>query len=252
MKTFKEFLNESQTFDFDNSKNMILKYIQKVRKNEKLTDADNPFYNIIVGNVSFTNLFDDDTKNKWKDYFSNKMFDTDGVWSQRNFNQGLERKSGKDRTFNYYITVDKDKNNILLFWNKLGELDKKLQEFSNSKKTPISYKTHRLLDAFVTHNDSLKVYYYDDTLKGDIENIVKEWLKSGNIKFTERTHGHGVDIKGEGGGSFGQVLANVVGEQLKNLIQQHKDKYTDEQYFEWIKKYMPDIIKKVKTKEDMK
>lgn len=127
------FINESQTFNFDKYKREIFRFIDKIKSDEKLSEFDNPFYNIIAGDVKFTNLFNDNIKNKWKEYFTSSNFVTDGVWSQRNFNKNIYRKTGENRTLNYYITIDKDENNILKFWNSLGTLDKMLSDLSNNK-----------------------------------------------------------------------------------------------------------------------
>jgi hypothetical protein len=243
-------LKEEQKFDFDSNKSQIIGYINKILKGEKLNSVDNPFYNIIVGNpkvgaaekIGFTR----DIKAKWKDYFSDKMFNTDGVWSQRDFGSAFKKETGDGKTYNYYITIKKDPGNIMLYWKSLGDLDKKLKNFSDTEQTPIKYKTHRLLDAFVDHNDSLKVYYYNPNYKKNIEDIVKEWVSSNGINQSNRTHNHGVDIKGENGGSYGQILANKVGEIIKQTIDKYKNKYTAEQYYEWIKKHMADIIKNIK------
>lgn len=179
------FINEEQVFNFDSKKNEIIKFIDKIKRGEKISEFDSPFYKIIAGDpkVGSANKigFDDSIKNQWKEYFTNKSFVTDGVWSQRNFNQSLPRQTGNQRTLNYYITIAKDKQNILKFWNSLGDLDKQLGALSNNKQSPISYKTHRLLDAFVDHNDSLKIYYYDSNLKTEIENIVKQWISNNGI-----------------------------------------------------------------------
>lgn len=246
-KEIDSFINESQTFNFDKYKKEIFKFIDKIKSGENLTEFDNPFYSIIAGDVKFTNLFDNNIKNKWKEYFTSKSFITDGVWSQRNFNKNIQRKTGENRTLNYYITIDKDENNILKFWNSLGLLDKMLSDLSNSKQEPISYKTHRLLDAFITHNDSLKIYYYNPNLKTDIENIVNSWLNKSNVKKSDRTHTFGVDVKGSG--SYGQILSNTIGKQFIDLVKKYGDKYSNEQYYEWIKKYMPTLIQNIKPKE---
>jgi len=250
-----EKINEEQKFDFERQKPLILKFIQKIKKGEKVTDFDNPFYKIVVGDVggslgSHANIgFTKEQNNQWKQYFSSNVFDTDGVWSQRNLNRNFPSKSG-DRTYNYYITIEKDKNNILKFWSKLSDLDNKLKELSNKTQSPISYKTHRLLDAFIAHNDSLKVYYYDSNLKQDIENVVKQWLSNNGIKQGSRTHYHGVDKPDSSGEkkSFGQLLSYEIAKQLEDNIKKNPN-YTDEQWYDWIKKYTPDIIKRIQIKE---
>lgn len=248
--TIRDFLNENQQFDFDSSKNEILKFINKIINKEKLGECDSPFYKIIVGDPKVGDSerygFTLEEKNKWKEYFSTKWFNTDGVWSQRSFNTNIDRKTGKNRTLNYYITIDKNKDNIMLFWNKLVDLDNRLSKLSNDKKTPISYKTHRLLDAFVTHNDSLKIYFYDETIKSEVFKTVNEWINMNKIKTSNRTHSQGVDIK-DGGGSFGQILSKHIDKSLIDLIEKNGNKYTDVQYFEWVKKYLPNLIKQVKV-----
>ena len=244
-------LSESQNFDFEKHKFLILRFIQKVKNDEKLAEHDNPFYKLIAGDVggsvgSYKNLgFSQEESKQWKNYFSLNVFDTNGVWSQRNINGNLPRKSG-DRTYNYYISITKNKNNILKFWNKLGQLDVELQKLSNNTKIPISYKTHSILDAFLAHNDSLKIYYYAAHLKPQIENIVKEWLNTNGISQGDRTHYHGVDkpdITGKKR-SFGEILSNVVADQLIDAIKQNPN-VEDEKWFEWIKKYTPSIIRKI-------
>lgn len=244
-------LLEEQKFDFDSNKKEILKFINKIMNGEKVNSFDSPFYNVIVGTPKVGDSskygLDDNFKKTWKDYLSTQYFDTDGVWSQRNFNKNIPRKTGNNRTLNYYITIKKDRENIIKFLNNLSKLDKELSNLSETNKEPISYKTHRLLDAFVSHNDSLKVYYYNESLKSDIVSIVDKWLNDNNIIKSDRTHEHGVDLK-DGGGSFGQILANKIDDSLINTINTYKNKYTDQQYYEWIKKYLPEIIKKVKVK----
>lgn len=246
-------ISESQTFDFERHKPMILKFIQKIRNNQQITQYDNPFYKLIVGDVggsvgAHSNAgFTKEQSDQWKNYFSSNVFDTDGVWSQRNINKNLPRKSG-DRTYNYYVSITKDKNNIFKFWNKLTQLDAELSKLSNDAQIPISYKTHRLLDAFLSHNDSLKIYYYDPQLKPKIENIVKQWLNINGISQGNRTHYHGVDKPDASGKkiSFGQLIADELAKKLQNSIIQNPT-FSDEQWFEWVKKYTPSIIQKIQV-----
>jgi hypothetical protein len=240
-------LMESQKFDFETNKKSVINFIEKCKENKPIHHFDNPFYTIITGNRSFSNLFTDDIKKKWNTFFKNKSFITDGVWSQRRFN--TQYKKNPDRTYNYYITIDKDVNNILLFINKLGLLDKALSDLSNSSKQQIAYKTHTILDMMVNHNDSLKIYYYEPSIKQSIEDVVKNWVIDNNIKLSNRTHTHGVDAvinKGEDKKSFGEILADTVGNQFKLFIEKYGKNYTSEQYYNWIKNNMGIIIKNVK------
>ena len=252
-KNKSDIISESQNFDFERHKSMIMSFIQKIKSNKTLTEYDNPFYKLIVGDVGGSvgahrnTGFTQEQSDQWKNYFSSNVFDTDGVWSQRNLNKNSPRKSG-DRTYNYYISIAKDKNNIIKFWSKLGQLDAAISKLSNDTRVPISYKTHRLLDAFLAHNDSLKVYYYDAQLKPQIESIVKDWLNSNGIIQGDRTHYHGVDKPDASGKklSFGQILSNQVAQQLINAIKQNPN-VEDEKWFEWVKKYTPEIIRKIQV-----
>lgn len=257
MKYLKNFLLfESQIFNFHSSKNAIIGIIKKIKKGEKLLEPD---YNIIYHLLrnpgdkdSHLRLgFIDNDSKLWKSYFSNnKVFNSNGVWSQRDFNSNLKaelkNKSG-NRTYNYYLTVEKTKENILKFWHRLPDLDNRLKELSDTKKTPISYKLHTLLPALINDNDSFKIYYYDYSLKTDIENIVKKWIKDNEIKVSDRTHTHGVDISGN---SYGEILTKTIVNSLIDIVKKWGNKHTDEQYYEWLEKHTPDIIKSVKLKED--
>jgi len=241
-------LNETQKFSFDTNKEQIIKFINKVKKGEQLHQFDNPFYSVITGERKFTNLFSDDIKKKWRDFFFSNSFNSDGVWSERRFNSKLKRNSGNDRTYNYYITIDKDSKNIQKFLSNLNKLDSKLQELSNNIKQPIAYKTHTILDMMVNHNDSLKIYFYDGKIKDNIENIVKEWVIENNIALSNRSHTFGVDMKVDGEKtSYGDILSKIVAKQFEELIKKYGNKYSTDSYYDWIKNNMANIIKNVKV-----
>lgn len=241
-------LVEAQQFDLDSKKVLIFKFIDMVRAGKKLGEYDNPFYKIIAGDPKVTTQYSQEQKNGWKNYFSQKPFYTDGVWSQIEINPNFEKPTKSEgRTLNRYVTVNNDKENVAKFFKGLGVLNKYLNQISNQYQSPIAYKTHRLLDAFITHNDSLKVYFYDPKLKEPIDNAIKQWAQTTGIELGERSHEFGVDIKGQS--SYGMILSRKVGDAFANLIKQYGDKYTNEQYFLWIKKYLPNIIKQYKPKE---
>jgi len=241
-------LIESQTFNFNRNKGEILRVIKKIRSGESL--ANNPFYTILrntYGSVGVhkTMGFEDDAPQKWKKFFKSEFFNSDGVWSQRNFNPSKKvKQDGKSYTF--YITVDcTDKNNVVRFVNSIMKLDKSLKQFSDDKGVAITYKTHAILDAFLVDNDSLKVYYYDPSFKSDIENIVRKWTRDNNITVGNRSHEHGIDI--EGRGSYGQIISNEILKQFINVIKSHPNR-SDEEYYQWIVKHFVDIIKSVNIK----
>lgn len=250
-KTVRKLLEENQEFNLDGRKNDIISYITCLieSQQEPSRTCISPIYGILTGNHKMgANKelgFPAGSDKKWKDFFSSSNFVSDGIWSQKNFMGNLGKKTGEKLTLNYYVTIKKEKNNIVLFVNKLSDLDKRLAEFSNKKQARISYKTHTILDAFITHNDSLKVFYYDKSIKNDIEKIVNDWIRENNIGIGSRKYSHGFDTKSDSGDkqSFGMILQNNIEKQLTNLIKQNGTKYTSETYFQWLKKNWDILVK---------
>jgi len=254
IKGFNQFITESQVFRFDEYKPQIINIISRMKGGEDILDVDRgSIYSLItnknarIGDSKKVGFTLDDC-NKWKDYFRSSYWITNGVWSQKDFNPQLTRKLGPDKTLNYYVTIVKDRENIIKFGKSLMDLSKRLSDLSNQSKSPISYKTHTILDVFVTHNDSLKVFYYDSDLKDSIERVVNEWIKSNGLKVSDRTHYHGADVRKDGGDkeSWGQILATMVLDELVKVVKQYGNKHTDEQYYEWFKGWMPKLIKNIK------
>lgn len=247
MIKLKDLLIEAQTFNFNRNKGEILRLIKKVKSGESLTQYDNPFYTIIRNDIESVGVhktmgFKDDAPQIWKNFFFNKFFNTDGVWSQRDFNSSKKVKQD-GKTYNFYITVETDKNNVQRFINSYINLDNSLKKYSDDKGVAISYKTHTILDAFLVDNDSLKVYYWDPSLKSDIENIVKKWASDNKITVGNRSHEHGIDI--EGRGSYGVIISTEVLKQFINVIKKHPN-HSDEDYYQWILKHFVEIIKSIK------
>jgi hypothetical protein len=254
MIKLKNLLLETQTFNFNKSKSQIMQLIKKVKTGEAITKSDNPFYTILrndyLGNVGThkTMGFRDDAPKQWKKFFSSSFFNWDGVWSQRSFNSNKRvKKDGK--TYNFYITVDRsDKENVARFANNYLKLDDSLKKLADTKGVAISYKTHAILDVFLTDNDSLKVYYYDSTdpsLKSEIENTVRKWANDNNVKLGNRSHEHGIDI--EGRGSYGQILSEEILNVFINVVKNNPN-HTDEEYYQWLVKHFVDIIRSIKVK----
>ena len=244
-------LAEEQQFNFDKYRDSILKLIDQIKAG-KQDIYSSTLYNLIVNSPEVGAAvrigLPPQYSKVWKEYFNNAAFNSDGVWSQRDFNAKLPRKSGQDRTYNYYLTVTKTPNNIGKFFKYLTYLDIALKALSDHKQSPISYKTHAILDSFVDHNDSLKVYYYDPALRGDVENVVQDWVKNYNVETGSRTHTHGVDIKTPGAGSFGMILEKHVMKSLEDIIKKHGPQYASHQYYDWLKKNLPALIDQVKVK----
>lgn len=255
-------LSESQKFDFDFYKKRLKTIIgyavnQKITEQAVLKHFQQIFYSIIRNDTIHridahkTLGFLDFQVQNWNKYFSSNAWETSGPWSQRNFNQTFQRKSGKDKTYNYYITLEKSKDNIMKFWNFLPRLDRALKELSDTEQSPISYKTHKHLDYIVVDNDSLKVFYYDSNLKLKIDNIIKTWAATNKIKLAPRSHAHGVDIRfnpNEDKLSFGEIASKEIAKLFFKVITQHKNKYTENQYLEWIQKHFFEILSKIDIK----
>jgi len=263
MIKLKDLLVEAQTFNFNKSKNKIMRLIKKVKAGETIHNnykendmgfnMDNPFYTILRndhwGNVGIhkTMGLSDDAPNQWRKFFVSKFFGAGDlpVWSQRDFN--LHKRVKKDgKTYNYYITVDtSDKYNVARFANNILKLDNSLKQLADTKDVAIRWKTHGILDEFLTDNDSLKVYYYDPSLKSDVENIVKQWARDNSINLGDRSHTHGIDIEDKG--SYGIIIAQEMLNVFVDTIKKHPN-HSDEEYYQWIVKNFVDIIKSIKVK----
>jgi hypothetical protein len=248
-------LTEAQVFDWPNAKNSIMSFI-KDRLSGKEKDTSrlyNKLYELItnqvmgsIGSAQSLGFTDEEAKNL-KDWLSQPPFlQNESSWAQINFNSNLPKKTDDD--YNYYVTIAKDKDNIKLFYRSYSKLFEILKKLSDEKRTPISFKTHRVLNNFIKHNDSLKIYYNDPALKNDVENAVKEWLRVSGVKTATRTHDHGVDRIGPTGEkrSYGQMLANTLTKVYVDQIDKTGNKFTPEQYYEWIKSNFENSIRTTK------
>lgn len=245
-------LVEDQRFDFAGNRGAIISLVKVIQNNGTINWQHNPFYELIVGSGRAGDAesrgLSKEFSSQWRSYFSSVPFNSDGgssPWSQMDINPEFVRKSGSDRTYNYYITVSKDVKNVQVFYLNYYKLASYLKPVSDQNQSPISYKTHRLLDNFIGHNDSLKVYYYDADLKGAVVDAVNRWLQDSGIKTGSRTHQHGVDIKGSGGGSFGQILSQKITKQFVDLVRKHGDQYSPEQYYQWVVQNLEGMIKRI-------
>jgi len=259
IKSYKIF-ERGQVFDYDTKRSSIIQYIKDVKQDKDPFLPVNLFYGLIRGESKIDTAnklgFTDEQKQKWKESLKRRPFISDGVWSQIDYNSQLKfemrKKIGREIDYNYYITLIKEKENIIKFGQSLNDLNQRLHKFSYEIKTPISFKTHTLLDCICGDNDSLKIYYYDLNLKDDIDGIVQEWIKFNDIKIAQRTHTHGVDVRkgNEDKKSWGIIVSTLVDENFRKVIRENGNKYTDEQYFEWFKKWFPNFIQKINFKID--
>ena len=261
--TFKAFykqINESFVQDFNNNKRVVLQLIQRYRDgNEAERDSTvlTPLYNIIVNGQSTDAsqtiaVFGKTFVDGWKTYLSTSPWVSDGgPWAQINIGEGYTRKQTKVN-YNYYISVDKDKANVVRFLKSLYKLATAINDLCNKLHAPIAFKTHRYLATFISHNDSLKVYYRDPSQRNDVQAVIQKWLADNNIQTVTRTHNHGVDLKSDGASdgiskSYGELIAIGLAKSLYDVMKRTNMKHTDDQYFEWFKKYAPDIIKNIKV-----
>lgn len=258
-------LSETQQFNFAPVKSKLEKLVADLAKDASNSSAQKDIasviYDVIVNDVDIAKVgkakqagFDDSAVKAWNSYFSGKFFNTGGggPWAQVDINANIPRKTGQDRTLNYYITVERTKENIANFLKSFNSLISKIRDFSNDKQTPISFKTHRHLDYFMSHNDSLKFYYYDPSVEKDLVAVVKKWLSDSGIKTGQRTHEFGVDKTAQGASqksSFGQLLSDHVSKQFIATIVKHGDNYSVEQYIQWLQTHMPTLIKQVSVQK---
>ena len=259
-----DLIRENQVLKWEDSKDQLLRHIKGIRTSTN-TGTFHPLEDTIyfllregdivtfdaIRQLGFTKAEED----KWQQIFHSSLFTVSNDWSQVNFISNSQKAAGKGITLNYYITVVKTKDNVLNFVKSILDLNKVLKELSDRYKSTVAWKTHNKLYMFLKDNDSLKVYYFDAAMKQDVENTVKDWAKRNNIQLGTRTHSHGFDSNAPitiGGktykGSYGQILAKIIADQLIDVIEKNKDKYTDEQYFQWLKIETPKIIKSIQIK----
>jgi len=255
LKSYNVLFESGQVFDYEVAKPQILSYIRLIKDGKEPFSSVIMIYSIIRGESKIDTAnklgFTNEQKEKWKESLKTSPFRSDGVWSQIDYNPHLKssirNQSGKDITYNYYVSIIRNKENIIRFGSSLNGLNQRLHNLSYEKNSPISFKTHTLLDLMCGDNDSLKVFYYELRLKDDIENTVKDWITSNGIYVSERTHYHGVDYRKEGEDkkSWGIIISSIVEENFRKTIIQNGNKYTDEQYFEWFKNWLPNQIRNI-------
>jgi hypothetical protein len=263
-------LTEAQVFDWANAKDSIIKYADAKIDGKPFpgnyepatyNDLAHILYTIItntqfnrnnVGATKRLGFTDGEIKmlrGEAESLIKSMGLIDNGPWAEEKINSGKYPKQSTDKTYNYYVTIAKDKDNIILLYQNLTKLHDILNKISEEKKTPLAWKTcFKLLDVLIMHNDSLKVYYYDPALRGTIENAVKEWIRVSGVKTAPRTHVHGVDAKKTKDGklSAGQLLARHAAIYYDAGIDKLKKTITPEKFYEWIKSTFEDIIRTTK------
>jgi hypothetical protein len=242
-----------QTFNFSTAKTDIVNRIARSLKAGQPIDVKDNIYGVLRNNNSIANTLVDQlgyTRAEKLAYSSalQKWPKSNFGWAQKDFGPAKavgQGSSAGGRTENFYATITKDRANLDKFMKSFPDLDRRIQQLAQQTGQPISYKTNASLTGLAGDNDNLKLFYYDPKLKPQIEATVKQWLQANGIQTGARTHVHGADI---GANSFGQLVTNHVNDSLNNLVKQYGNKYTPEQYYEWLGTNFKTLIGQVSVK----
>ena len=259
IKKFNKF-NESLTVDMPQSvRTKFLYYIKQCidlsKKNQPQMDLSKLIYNIIIrSNFEDYNVPDlqsyydskipkdvkeflNKNKTNWYNHL-NKIKDNsdpEEVWRGFDINRTKEKRTNYN-TYNFYYTLELTAENLKNFINNIHILKYDLQVFSEKNgKIPLAFKTMARLDDLINQKDHLKVYYYDSKYKEELRKVIKDWFTKSNIKTTQRKYEDGMDsTRGTKKDSWGSNLSEKMAEEFKKLIEQHKDKFTPEDYLNWL------------------
>lgn len=241
-----------QTFNFAADKPAIVNRIAQAIKTGQPIDIKDPVYSVLrnrnaagakmVDQLGYTAAEKATYKSALDNWPSNNS-----AWAQKNFGPA-KTATGQagDRTYNHYSTITKDRANLDQFIKSFPDLDQRIQQLAQQTGQRISYKTNANLTALAADNDNLKFFYYDSRLKPQIEATVLQWLQANRISTGTRSHTHGVDLKGQG--SYGQIIVKHVNDALNNTVSQHGNKYTPEQYYQWLGTNFKTLIAQVTVK----
>lgn len=176
----------------------------------------------------------EEIKKKWKHLSSIKTLSVFTKWVGN-----MEKYPGDDKvngeTYNRYFSIDSTSlENVNSYINNLYKLHNSLKALSKELEKTILWKTHDSFDGFIKDHDSLKIYWYDNDekldLNGKIKKLVENWLIDNNIKTIKRKHNRGVDLNkweentGRGAGpsgtgfSYGQILSYLIYHRLYHFI----------------------------------
>lgn len=174
----------------------------------------------------------------WKKWLQGSGAEINGAWAQ--WNVGGKRSKKDDKTYNFYITVDfSNEENFKRFWAGLPDLHKGLSQLAQKLGDGLSFKTSYPLDALLNHNDTVKFYYSDASMKSEIKNFVTSWASSAKITLGSRAYEHGTDTDGT---SFGDLAAKALAEALQKHIASYPN-YTPKQWVDWLDTYAPKVLK---------
>ena len=247
-----------QAFDLDTWKTMLVEYIKKVKRGDK-PEGKSLFYDILTKPVNkridkevWKNKENEaiEIANKWQEKFElgvQKKILT--AWSSWVGNQNRISDENEEKTYNRYFTLLKTPENIKKFIDSIIELHKNLKELSVREKKSILWKTKLEFIDMINHNDTLKIYWFDNSIRQKINSVVETWINKNKIEMSKRSHEYGIDYGtiGSSGKSFGQILGYLLEYPIVGIIMKNKNK-TDEELFEYLKNNFDGFISDIKRR----
>lgn len=176
-----------------------------------------------------------------------------GGWSQ--FIPDIRIKINKEQLYNYYLTIklnsQKDIKNYLKF---LNELSKMVNNWTKEENRFYTFKTFSNLDRFISHNDTLKIYFENKDDKNRIDKEVNQLMNKYNISKKQRLYDWGKDMSSDDMkllqimgiydkmyGSYGERIAKYISNQILKLMKEQEIKDIN-QFFNEIYDKFDDMV----------
>jgi hypothetical protein len=252
-----------EKFISNQSKDDIMELIENIKKGSTPMEirprivAWKYFYSILRENNPA--LFDKDKEAKMSSLWNNiinkipqdKGIDIWDTWL--GYQDAVYGKNKEGKTYNYYISVDvSDHNNVENFISNLRLLHNELKALSNTEKKSVLWKTHLTYKGFVNDNDSLKIYWYDNSIRDKVKTVVDDWIKKINLKTLPRVHNRGTDVKWYDKSnnkihlSFGQIISHLMLSKFYFFVVKNKN-YSTKDIYNSFEKNVDRIIKSIMT-----
>ena len=245
IKIAKELIS-SKYYDVSSYKNDIKDFIQKCRKNEKPVShrKDYTFTSIfyralrkkINNNSEQNNELNNEEISRYYTSNINKILpiENQGTWKQYSTSKKNQIKDGK--TYNLYYTIQfDDRTDIENYINFIKDVIPEIEKYTKETGKGISFKTFKELDRLFTENDTIKFYYYDSSVKHDLQRIIQNQMSKNGVKEGKRIYKKGIDkeppkdfmqfIKDESisqedksFGSFGEIMSVMVANYIDEFI----------------------------------
>jgi hypothetical protein len=145
----------------------------------------------------------------------------DGGWTQWDpMGKGWRGPHDNRENLNFYFSIEKTPENLQKFLQHLPTLTQQVTNFAVKNNSRVSFKIPGSIGTFAKHNDSLKVYFNNLSLKDEINQFVTQSLSNAGISTGTRTHNFGQDIGKE---SFGLRLAMRAQAWVQQAVQEGHD-----------------------------